>query len=457
MTGIVGAYSKDAATKTYYLLINTQHRGQENCGLCIANNGYIKKYADEGLVSSVFTPDKLSLLTDSPDFAAIGSVGQKATWRRDIPPAKIEFDDCILSVAMDGMIMNRQELEIELGFKTGGDEEFFGRLFHKYLTELKDTKKALKKVMEKLDKAYYSLVMILNKKGEKSELICLRDKRGIKPMYFGKNKDTFAVSSESGAIDSLRIFEQGQTRDVRPGEMVTAKDFVFTEEQLLEPKPAYCAFEWVYTARPDAVIEGKTAHCVRKKLGEFLVKTHGLKGNSNSIIIGIPDSGRSVSLGAAEASGIPFDEGLIKNQYVGRTYIIPNQKARARAAMLKHNPIEEIVRDKRVIFGDDSIVRGTISQAVAKTLKGVGAKEIEMIVSYAPIIKPCFDDEPNKNLPAAKYAGLDIRTVGMKIAEEVRPISKVMFNSADSVVSAIGLPKEKLCTLCMTGIDPFAQ
>lgn len=457
MAGIVGVYSKqDATKKALYALYNTQHRGQENAGISAAGNHSLRTYKGKRLISSVFHEDVSKAFIHPTDYIAIGHVGNKKVERKDIAPLELNNNDYAISIALDGKILNHSEVDKEFGLQTTSDEELFGSIFGRYLEESGDSVYAVSKAMKDLEKAYYSLVMAVWRK-DKSELIALRDKRGIKPMYMGKNSNTLAVASESGAIENLQLLEEDklEMRDVRPGELLTAERGGSYEKQILEPGPRHCAFEWVYTARPDAVIERINAHEVRKRLGGSLVKSHNIVDDENTVIIGIPDSGRSVSLGLAEATGIPFDEGLIKNQYIGRTYIISDPDERYKAAMLKHNPLKTVIKDKKVIIGDDSIVRGTISEAIARTLKVAGAKKVELAISYAPIFKPCFDDEPNKKLAAVGLEGKDIYEIGKEVAKKLPTIEKVMYNSVENVVDAIGLPRKKLCTYCITGEKPF--
>jgi len=456
MAGIVGIYSKTNATlDAYAALYNTQTRGQENCGISAAGDNSLRTYKGKRLISAIFHPSVLKSFSHPKDYVVIGHVGDQKTERGYIAPFQIESNNYNISVAMDGMILNRSEIDKEC--KT--DEELFGKIFLKYMEKTDDVKKASSKTIKDLDQAYFSLVIALHdKERNKSELIGIRDKRGIRPMYFGRTESGIYISSESGAIDNLETIGNIfiEKRDVIPGEMIKA-DPKFKTHQLTKSKKAHCIFEWIYSARADAIIEGKTAHTVRKETGHYLAKLHKIKDDGNTIIIGVPDSGRSVGAGISEKTNIHLDEGIIKNQYIGRTYVIPDHTERNMAAALKHNIIKDVVKNKTTIFGDDSIVRGTISEAIAKNLRNAGAKKVKMAISYGPIFYPCFSDEENKRLATDEYVGdkSDIIEIGKYVAGNLPSVDKVMFNSVENIIKSVGLDEKDLCTYCMTGKNPF--
>ena len=460
--GIVAIYSpEDATRKAYYALVQTQHRGQETAGISTAGDYSIRTQKGEGFISSVFTKNILESFIHPSDYIAVGNVGKrKVEGKKDIAPIEIEFDNYKFSISMDGMILNHSELDKKFGFNTTNDEELFGRVFHKYLRESNKIENATQSTMKELEKAYYSLAMIvLNKEKNESQFLALRDKRGIKPMYMGLNDSTLAITSESGAIDTLKMLEKNEmeTRVVKPGEMMSASKNNIYSKQILSSEPSHCAFEWVYISRADAIMNGINAHAIRKKLGRSIAKLHNVTNDGNTVIIGIPTTGRSVALGLHEATGIPYDEGLIKNESIGRTYIMPDPDERYIAVFLKHNPIKSSVNKKKVIFGDDSIVRGSISEGVARTLLQAGAIDAQIIVSYAPIYHPCFEDEPNKKLAAAEFKGKDVFETGKGVAKKLPTVSKVMYNTVDAIIEAIELSKEHLCTMCITGKNPFEK
>jgi amidophosphoribosyltransferase len=462
MTGITAVYSsEDVTRKAYYALVQTQHRGQETAGISAAGDYSIRTQKGEGFISSVLTKEVLGSFTHPSDYITIGNVGnRKVKNKKDTSPVELEFNSHRFSISMDGMILNHSEVDKKFGFNTTSDEELFGRIFHKYLRESNKIDDVAHLTMKNLEKAYYSLAMIvLDKRNNESQLLALRDKKGIKPMYLGLNDSSVAITSESGAIDTLKMLEKEgmKTRDVKPGEMISASNYDIFTKQILPTEPAHCAFEWVYTSRVDAIMNGINAHAVRKKLGKSLVKLHNIKNDGKTVGGGIPTTGRSVVIGICEETGIPYDEVMIKNESIGRTYIMPDPSERYIAVFLKHNPIKSSIENKKVIIGDDSIVRGSISEGVARTLRKAGAKEVKLAVSYAPIFYPCFEDEPNKKLAAAGLEVCDIYEIGKKITKKLPTIKKVMYNTPEAVIEAIGLPEDHLCTYCITGKNPFEK
>jgi amidophosphoribosyltransferase len=459
MAGISAVFSDDRSTlKTYNTLFQVHHRGQDSCGIAAAGDESIRTYSGNGRMKKVLE-GIIKSFAHPTDYASIGYVGKEKDNEKNVPPIKMEFEDYDISLAMDGMVLNSHKFDNQFNLKTPCDEELFGTIFYNHLRNTEDLDEAAYQTMKELDKAYYSLVMlVLDKNKKKTEFVGLRDKRGIKPMYTGINKNSLIVVSESGAVDYLERFlgNKMERRDVKPGEILVKSKDGFYSKQLLTPKRAECVFEWVYISRPDAKMNGIESHAVRKELGRSLARIHSdiIKDDGNTVVIPVPDSGRSVTTGIAKESGIFQDEGMIKNQYVARTFIISDPKKRSEDASLKHNPIESAVRGKRLVIGDDSIVRGTISENVSRILKGAGAEEVIYAVSYSPIIERCFE-EPGKELAAAKFKNLDFREIGIKLAENLPSIDYVIYNDFDSVVKAIGIPKNQLCTYCISGENPF--
>jgi amidophosphoribosyltransferase len=300
-----------------------------------------------------------------------------------------------------------------------------------------------------------------------SFLVVARDERGVRPLYLAVNGSGVYVASESAPIDVMENMGETFTerRDAVPCSMIIVDDGGLHETQVLEPRRSHCVFEWVYFGRPDSVIEGQTVHMVRKRLGHALVETHGLRklygtedGKPEGLaVIPVPDSGRSVCTGVAEALGVTADEGVIKNAYMGRTYIIDDAGYRKIASDLKHNIIRETVEGKHVVITDDSIVRGTVSESIAQNLLKAGAREVDFLVSYAPILYPCFSDPPDKPLAAKPYKGKDLEEVGDLVAQGLPSIHKVRYNSMDSVLDSVGLPRDNICIYCVSGCSPFKE
>lgn len=449
MLGVVGVYSREDATrKALHNLYGVQSRGQESAGISAAGDHSLRTFRGKGLVSNVFDDDRFKPFIHPDDYVAIGSASGEDASFGYISPVEFESRQYKISLAMDGFVLDRGEKS---------NEEVFGGLFLKNLEKRGDVDRAFSQTMEELQNAYYSLVMALwDKDAESSEVVVARDRRGLKPLYVGLNESELFAVSESPPLDVLESMGGTITerRDVIPGSMIRY-DGGFNEEQVLEPRRAHCAFEWVYFGRPDSVIEGQTVHTVRKRLGHALVKEHSIERKKDTVIIPVPDSGRSVCVGVGEALGVVPDEGVIKNAYLGRTYIIFDPEFRKTASDLKHNIIREVVEGKRVIITDDSIVRGTVSESIAQNLIRAGADEVEYFVSYAPIFYPCFPDRRDKPLAAAPYKDKALHEIEELVASNLPSIKKVRYNSPENVVKAIGLPKDYLCTFCITQENPF--
>jgi amidophosphoribosyltransferase len=451
MQGIVGVYSKkNAVRKAINMLYGVQHRGQESSGLTAAGDNSLRTWNDVGLVSKVFN-EQFNPFMHPNDYLVICSASGESTSQGKLPPVNFESENYTISLAIDGFIPNSNDL---------ANEEVFGS---KLISKLSHAplEKALTETMREIDNAYYSLVLAVhNRETEQSELVVMRDRWGIRPLYIGYNDDEFFAASESAPFDLLESMGETLTirGDVAPGTIIRRSAEGMSETQVLDPTPAHCAFEWVYFGRPDSVIEGRTVHNVRKKLGHALVNTHAMKEKINhTVVIPIPDSGRSVCTGVAEALAVTADEGIIKNAYLGRTYIIDDPEYRKIASDLKHNIIKETVKGKKVIITDDSIVRGTVSESVAKSLLKAGAAEVEFLVSYAPIYYPCFSDPSDKPLAAAQYKGKSLEEIGDLMASKLPSINKVRYNSPRNIIDSIGLPSSSLCTMCIDGKDPLTS
>ena len=459
MQGVVGVYSKDDATrKALNILYGVQHRGQESAGMSAAGDHSLRTWNGKGLVSNVFR-ERFRSFMHPEDYVVIGCASGENANQGKLPPLEFESERFRISLALDGYIFERGRML---------NEEVFGRLLMMKLDRCGDVDLALVETMNGLSRAYYAAVIaLLDKKKCKSELIVARDNRGVKPLYIGVNNDELFVASESAPFDVLENMgcETYDRWDLAPGSMIRMSEDGLVEEQVKESRLAHCAFEWVYFGRPDSVIEGRTVHTVRKRLGHELVRTHSLEDaygiteghKKDIVVIPVPDSGRSVCVGVAEAIGITADEGVIKNAYLGRTYIIDDPEFRKIASDLKHNVIRAVVEGKRVIITDDSVVRGTVSESIAQNLLRAGAAEVEYLVSYAPIYHPCFSDPQDKLLAAAPFRGKGLSEVGDLVASKLPSINNVRYNSPESIIEAIGLPEDGLCTFCITGENPFER
>jgi amidophosphoribosyltransferase len=458
MEGVIGVFTlKDAATKSLYLLYGVQHRGQESSGITAAGDHSLRTWKGEGLVSRVFT-EKYSAFVHPDDYVIIGNASGENIDNGYAPIVDRSHERYEFSIALDGF-MRKHPQET--------NEEVFKDSLRGFLKTGVNLIEAFKKTMEKHRNSYYSLVMAAwDKEANNSILIAARDERGVRPLYMAKSPKGVFIASESAPIDVLESMGEGLTErmDVIPGTMVVVTKKRVEEIKVLEPRPATCVFEWVYFGRPDSVIEGKTVHKVRKSLGHGLVRTHDLRklykvedDNKNDlVVIPVPDSGRSVCTGVAEELGVPADEGVIKNAYLGRTYIIDDPIFRQTASDIKHNIIRETVKDKKIVISDDSIVRGTVSESVAKNLLKAGARDVDFLVSYAPIFYPCFSDPPDKPLAAQPYKGKSLQEIGALVAENLPSINNVRYNSEENIKNAVGLDG-RICTYCISGNNPFEE
>jgi amidophosphoribosyltransferase len=454
MQGVVGVYShKEASTKNHYILYGVQHRGQESSGVTAASNHSLRTWKGKGLISNVLD-EKYAAFTHPDDYVIIGAASGENSNNGYTPIESREHSRYVFSLALDGFFPDRN----------GPNEYVIKKTVLEYLDTGLEIVEAFKEAMRRHRDAYYSLVMaVWDREAEKSLLLAARDERGTRPLYMARSEDSYYFASESAPIDVLENMGEVFTEraDVVPGTLTVVFDGAMKVEQVLEPRRAHCVFEWVYFGRPDSVIEGKTVHVARKRLGHGLVDIHKLneeynvhKGNG-LVVIPVPDSGRSVSTGVAEALGVTADEGVIKNAYMGRTYIIDDPKYRKIASDLKHNIIRKTVEGKKVVISDDSIVRGTVSESIAKNLRQAGAREVDFLVSYAPIFYPCFSDPPDKPLAARGFEGRSLEEIGELVADNLPSIDNVRYNSEEKILWAVDLPREHICTYCIGGCNPF--
>ncbi len=376
MCAIVGIInSKDAAKTAYYALFSMQHRGQEASGISACENGEIRTLKGNGLVTEVFNEENLrSLKGDS----AIGhnryaTAGKNSG--KDAQPISANYALGQISVVHNGNLVNKDEVRqalIDEGaiFQTNMDTENIIHLIARnHGKKLQDRiEAALKKILG----AYCLLIQ------SRSKIFAIRDKYGVRPLSIGKLKDGgYIVASETCAFD---LVEAEFIRDVEPGEMVifTHGESKFKSVRIFEPEPRICAFEYIYFARPDSVIEGKNVYEIRKKMGAALAKQNRTRAD---FVIPVPDSGVPAALGFANESKIPFELAIVRNHYVGRTFIEPSQETRNLKVKLKLNPMSSVLKDKSVIVIDDSIVRGTTSKKIVELLRHAGAKEIHFKVA----------------------------------------------------------------------------
>ena len=385
--GIFGTETANVASSVYYGLYALQHRGQASSGIVVNDDGLFRVYKDSGLVNEVFTPSVMEGLGLGQ--MAVGNVRYGTSDSKDrinAEPILVKHSKGKMAIALDGKLVNGVELKRDMEMKgsifhTANDAEVISAVIIRERIVSASIEEAVCKAMNVLEGAYSLLIMSPQK------LIAVRDKRGFHPLCLGKRADgEYVVSSESCALNSV-----GATfvRDIEPGEIVvfTKEGVKSIKEHCGKEKQSLCVFEYLYTSRPDSVIEGCSVHLARKRAGAMLAKAYPIEAD---VVIGVPDSGLDAALGYAEASGIPYGIGLIKNKYIGRTFIDPGQNVREDKVRIKLNPVSETVKGKRVIMVDDSIVRGTTSARTVKLIREAGAKEIHLLSSAPAFLNPCY-------------------------------------------------------------------
>ncbi len=409
--GVFGTETADVAASVYYGLYALQHRGQASSGIVVNDDGVFRAYKDSGIVNEVFTPNVLKGLGLGQ--MAVGNVryGTIATRERiNAEPIVVNHRKGRMAISIDGKLVNAAQLKEEMElqgsiFHTGNDAEIISAVIIKERISSSSIEEAVSRAMTKLDGAYSMILMSPQK------MIAVRDPNGIKPLCFGLRGDgEYVISSESCALNSVGA---SHVRDVKNGEIVVfTKDGIREITDHCQDKPErMCVFEYLYTARPDSTIAGCSVHLARKRAGAFLAKACAVDAD---VVIGAPDSGIDAAIGYAEASGIPYGLGLIKNKYIGRTFIDPGQNVREDKVKIKLNPVAETVRGKRVILVDDSIVRGTTCARVVKLLREAGAKEIHVRSSAPAFLNPCYygtDITSRKSLIACNHTPEEIARI----------------------------------------------
>ena len=442
--GVFGVYSPrnyDIAKDVYYGLYALQHRGQESCGIVVNDDGLFFSHKDIGQVSNVFDAKNLSELPAAS--MAIGHVRYGTTGgnsRRNTQPIEVNHQKGKLALAHNGNISNAYDLrnELELSgaiFHTTSDTEIIAYILTRERLRTPSIEKAVFECMKYLEGAY-SIVMMSS-----SKLIAVRDPHGYRPLCYGMTGDgRYVIASESCALDAVGAHF---IRDIKPGEvMVFSREGVTSLTDAVGSKRnQICIFEYIYFARPDSVIDGVSVHEARQKAGEILAREHGVDAD---VVVGVPDSGLDAALGYSKYSGIPYGIGLIKNKYIGRTFISPTQNERNSQVRIKLSPIASTVKGKRVVLIDDSIVRGTTCERIVRLIREAGAKEIHMRISSPPFTNPC-------------YYGTDIDSKDKLIAchHSVEEIAKIIgadslgYLPVDSLSELIG--HNDYCNACFTG------
>ncbi|MGE5529084.1 MAG: amidophosphoribosyltransferase [Patescibacteria group bacterium] len=444
--GVFGVFANepgmDVAHIVFSGLLGLQHRGQESAGIAVTDGARVLCHKNMGLVRSAFRPEDLRNLTG---FAAVGHVRYSTSGNSSFgnaQPMVARISRGTIALAHNGNLTNagtlRDGLEAEGSvFQSTSDSEVIINLLARYS---RDTfQDALRQACARLAGSY-SVIMLTH-----DRLYGLRDPHGNRPLCLGRMEGAYLLASESAALTSIGA---KFTRDVAPGELIAIDRDGLQAEQLLTPKRrAPCAMEFIYFARPDSVIDGRSVHEVRKELGRELARAHPIEAD---LVVPVPDSGYSTAMGFAAESGLPLDIGLVANRYVGRTFIQPQHELRRQGVMLKLSPIEAVLRGRRVVIIDDSIVRGTTTSVLTKLLRDAGAREVHMFVSSPPYRNPC-------------YYGIDVPGKRELIAsshteEEIRCFinaDSLHYLSPEGLARAIGGGPGELCMACFTGEYPI--
>jgi amidophosphoribosyltransferase len=441
--GIFGVYARgvDVARLTFFALFALQHRGQESAGIATTDGKKINIHTSMGLVAQAFTEEKLSQLGGH---IAIGHNRYSTTgssYLANAQPILVNNDSLTLALGHNGNLINAKLLRDELShtnhtFCSSTDSEVIAHLI--LTSPEKDLVSRIRWTMRRLQGAY-SLVILTN-----DELIAVRDPMGVRPLCLGTIDGGWAVASESCALDHIGA---NFVREIEPNEIVLINDNGVKSFKEKSDRKALCIFEYIYFARPDSFIKGKLLYPVRQAMGEILAKEHPVDAD---FVMGVPDSATAAGIGYSHASGIPYCEGLLKNRYVGRTFIQPDQRLRDLGVQLKFNPLSEIISGKRLVVIDDSIVRGTTTPRVINLLRKAGAREIHMRICAPPIRHPCF-------------FGVDMATkweliAAQKTIEQIKNTigaDSLGYLSVEGLIKAVGLPRDMFCLACFTGDYPI--
>ncbi|MEM4359107.1 MAG: amidophosphoribosyltransferase [Candidatus Bilamarchaeaceae archaeon] len=428
--GVVGIYSKkgkNVAPLLYKALVALQHRGQDATGMAIYHNGKITERKGVGIAGEVFSEKDLAL----PGAIGIGHTRYPTIGGcsgKDAQPTV--YDE--IAVAHNGHIANYNEIRQELEksgyvFTSTVDSEPVAYWLHRE----KELEKGVRSVLENFEGAFSDVALY------HGALLCFRDKHEIRPLVWGENEEIIVIASETVALDVCGASYKG---DVPGGGFFLINNNRIERVKISERVPRHCMFEYVYFSRPDSIINGKSVHSVRLALGSELAREAPARAD---VVIPVPDTSRTAAMAYAKSLGLTYDEGLIKNRYIARTFIMPTQKKRTEAVQLKLNPLREVIAHKRVVLIDDSIVRGTTVREIVQIIRSAGAKEVHVRITSPPIISPCF-------------YGVDIPTYEELIASSKNVDEIARFVGADSLAylsidglrKAIGLP---ICEGCITG------
>ena len=440
--GIFAVYGLEEAAKlTYFGLYALQHRGQESAGIVASDGRHVVEHKAMGLVPDMFGEEVLSRLKGS---MALGHVRYSTTGSSllmNAQPLKIHHLGKTLAIAHNGNLVNARQIRSQMEsegsiFQTTTDSEVVLHLIARAMK--KGLERAMLETMSQVKGAYSMVIMT------EDSLLAFRDPHGFRPLCLGRLNSGYVLTSETCALD---LVEAEYVREVEPGEILIINSHgVQSIRCETASRKAQCIFELIYFSRPDSTVFGQNVYLFRKKQGQLLAEEFPVKAD---LVMPFPDSGNYAAIGYAQASGIPLEMGVIRNHYVGRTFIQPSQSMRDFAVKVKLNPVKELLKDRRVVIIEDSIIRGTTAKTRIKTLRTIGAKEIHLLVSCPPHRFPCF-------------YGIDFSTRGELIAarktvEEIRDyigLDSLGYLSMDNLVKATHIPREDLCFACFDGNYP---
>jgi len=441
--GICGVYAPDddVARIAFYALFALQHRGQESAGIATTDGEKLQVYSDMGLVSQVFSEDSLSKLTGNIAIGHSRYSTRGSSKAKNAQPIILGKGADTMAIAHNGNLINAEHLHADLreqgySFRTSTDTEVIADFI--LSSPDKEWVDRIRYAMHRLRGAYSVVVLTHDR------LFAFRDSLGVRPLCLGSLDGGWVVASESCALDHIGA---RFIKEIQPGEIVAIGKNGLESHTGESDRKALCIFEYIYFARPDSVINRRLLYPVRQAMGAGLAEEHPVDAD---MVMGVPDSATAASVGYALKSGIPLGEGLIKNRYVGRTFIEPHQRIRDLGVKLKFNPLPQLLDGKRLVVIDDSIVRGTTTPQVIKMLRKAGAKEVHMRICAPPLRYPCF-------------FGVDMATrqeliASRKSVEEIRKYigaDSLGYLSVEGLIKAVGLPKETFCLACFTGDYPI--
>jgi amidophosphoribosyltransferase len=441
--GVFGVFapSEDVARLTFFALFALQHRGQESAGIATTDGKKLRVYARMGLVSQVFSEDSLAHLSGGIAIGHNRYSTRGSSRVTNAQPLIVGKGSNTIAIAHNGNIINAEHLYEELcdqgyNFQTSTDTEVIANLILSSPEE--EWVNKIRYAMHRLQGAYSLTIMTNN------SLFGVRDPFGVRPLCLGTVNDGWVIASESCALDHIGA---SFIREIEPGEIVSITENGIDSYWDEVSRRALCIFEYIYFARPDSVINGRLLYPARQAMGEGLAQEHSVEAD---LVMGVPDSATAAGIGYSRWSGIPLCEGLLKNRYVGRTFIEPDQRIRDLGVKLKFNPLPLMLDGKRVVVIDDSIVRGTTTPQVVKLLRRAGAKEVHMRICAPPIRYPCF-------------FGVDMATrweliAAQKTIPEIRDFigaDSLGYLSIDGLVRAVALPRDIFCMACFTGDYPI--